>query len=177
MATYATLGGKNLLDPGVLMGHAQRLDTPKDFWKRANSYRNPLGPAAGTAWVLMVREDLDQLDKNGKHDLVFIDGKDILTIQELSMVKATGMNLALKDDKNAAYLVGLQDKRRLLAMSSINSQYNVRIPAPSATSGTGLYYTASLDSGSLWTWQTMLTDIWSNLPSGIRGTAPTLPYR
>jgi hypothetical protein len=176
MPTFPTLSDKNLLDPGVLAGQASQMRTPLDSWKRANSYRCPLGPEPGQAWVLLVREVLNELDKDAYHTLKWIDGRDTLTVGNLSIVKASSMTMAISGDKDAAYLVLLADKRRQMAMSSINTQYNVRIPAPSATAGAGLYYTASLDTGSIWTWQTLVDDIWTNLPSGIRGTAPTLPY-
>ena len=173
MPTVATLSGKQLLHPGELRSHTR---IPLDFWQRANSYWCPLGAEPGVAWVLLQRNDLDDLAKNSFHSLVFRHDDSRVTIGNLSIVKSTTMSLSLTDDPAAAMLVKLEDKRRQMAMSNIDKQYNVRIPAPSTTSGSGLYYTASLNGGSPWTWQEMVDDIWGTFPTSIRGTAPTLPY-
>jgi hypothetical protein len=151
--------------------------TPVDFWQRANSYTCPLGAEPGSAWLLMLRNDLDKLDGNTSHQLKWVDGNRTLTIASLLIVKSSVMNLALAGDKAASCLVEFQDERRILKrFSSINSQYNVRIPAPSTTTGAGLYYTDSIDTSVVWTWQTMLDDIWESLPGASVGDGPALPY-
>lgn len=165
-----------VLHPGELADSTLFLNTPFDFFERANSYTCPLGPKPGSAWILMLRVVQDRLDVNAFHELRWADGTNLLTIPSLSIVKSTTMNIARAGDADAARLVEFRDKRHQLGMfSSIDAQYNVRIPAPSTTSGTGLYYTDSLNSGSTWTWQTLVTNVWASLPS-TAGTAPTLPY-
>lgn len=165
-----------VLHPGELADSTLFLNTPFDFFERANSYTCPLGPKPGSAWILMLRVVQDRLDVNAFHELRWADGKNLLTIPSLSIVKSSTMNMARRGDGDAARLVEFRDKRHQLGMfSSIDAQYNVRIPAPSTTSGTGLYYTDSLNSGSTWTWQTLVTNVWAALPS-TAGTAPTLPY-
>ncbi len=177
MAIVPTIGGRSCLHPGEAFRAAQDNATPFDFWQRANSYSCPLGAEPGSAWLLMLRNDLDKLDGNTSHQLKWVDGKRTLTIASLVIVKSSVMNLALAGDKKAACLVEFQDERRILKkFSSINSQYNVRIPAPSTTSGAGLYYTDSIDTSVVWTWQTMLDDIWENLPGAAVGSGPALPY-
>ena len=179
MATNVQLSIDGLipvLHPGFSFKQAIREETPRDFWSRANSLSCPIGPDPGTAWFLIERRQLNLLDTNVMHSVEWNDGVNKFeTSATLVMVRAITMNRALAGDKNAARLVEFKDKRLLMKASSINSQYNVRVPAPSATSGATQYYPESLDTGSLWTWQTMLNDIWDNLPS-IAGTAPTLPY-
>ena len=175
MAIVPTIGGRQCLHPGEAFRAAQDNATPFDFWQRANSYTCPLGAEPGSAWLLMLRNDLDKLDGNASHELKWVDGKRTLTIPSLAIVKSSTMNLALAANKKAARLVEFQDRRRVLKLfSSINEQYNVRIPAPSTTAGAGLYYTDSINTSVVWTWQTMLDDIWGNLPGA--DTAPTLPY-
>ena len=117
------------------------------------------------------------LSKTTAHSLVFSDGSTTLTTAGLYLDRSHVLNRALRTDNNALRLVRAVDKRVLLQLSSIAKQYNVRIPAPSTTTGSGLYYDASLDSGSTaWTWQTMLDDIWDKLPTAFAGaTGPTLP--
>lgn len=176
MARYATFGGQPLIDPGSLAAKESRRGTPMEFWQRANSYTCPVGPQCGEAWLLLLRRDLDKLQANQWHSLQWVDGDQTLTIPNLIISKSYTQVLALPGEAKAARLVVALDKRRVMQMACVDRQYNVRIPAPSATSGTGLYYTDSLDVGSLWTWQTLLDDIWSTFPSNVRGTAPTLPY-
>ena len=205
MAIVPTIGGRQCLHPGEAFRAAQDNATPFDFWQRANSYTCPLGAEPGSAWLLMLRNDLDKLDGNASHELKWVDGNRTLTIASLLLVKSSVMNLALAGDKKAACLVEFQDERRILKkFSSINAQYNVRIPAPSTTSGVGLYYTDSTDTAAaftgqlgvtlsvlgkslaltfdesdaraVWTWQTMLDDIWENLPGASVGDGPLLPY-
>ena len=176
MPRTLTIGGSNVLEPGALVIHARENATPLDAWQRANSYTCPRGPEPGVAWLVMLRSDLDALGKNSFHQLIWDDGTTKLTIPSLAIVRSYSLNIAKAGATDAARLVEFVDKRRQLKLSSTNTQYNVRIPAPSATSGATLYYTDSRDGGlSRWSWQTMLDDIWGDLPS-TAGTAPTLPY-
>lgn len=164
MAIFPTIGGKRTLHPGEALQWAQEHRTPVDFWQRANSYSCKTGPEPGVAWLLMRRSELDQLDPAAFHELKWVDGKRTLRIPSLLIVKSYTVNLALAGDKNAARLVEFRDRRHLFRMSSINKQYNVRIPAPSTTSGTGLYYPESLLGGALWEWQDILDDLFDQLP-------------
>lgn len=175
MAQIIYIDEKRCLDPGELKISADRNQTPLDFWARANSYTCPLGPDPGSAWAILSRLDANTLARDSFHSMRFEDGLTNETISSLGIVRQFTMNRALAGDEKAAVLIELQDKRRQLRMSDINKQYNVRIPAPSVTSGTSLYYSESRNGGALWTWQTMLNDMWAVLPS-IAGMAPTLPF-
>lgn len=175
MAQLIFIDEKRCQDPGELKISANENQTPLDFWSRANGYTCPLGPDPGSAWVILTRADANTLAHDSFHTMRFEDGLTKNTISSLGIVRQFTMNRALAGDEKAAVLIELQDKRRQLRMSDINKQYNIRIPAPSVTSGTSLYYTESRNGGALWTWQTMLDDIWAALPS-IAGTAPTLPF-
>ncbi len=175
MAQIIYIDGKRCQDPGELKISADENQTPLDFWSRANSYTCPLGPDPGSAWAILTRADANTLAHDSFHSMRFEDGLTNETISSLGIVRQFAMNRALAGDEKATVLIELQDKRRQLRMSDINVQYNVRIPAPSVTAGTSLYYTESRNGGALWTWQTMLDDIWGALPS-IAGTAPTLPF-
>lgn len=137
---------------------------------RANSYWCPVGPLPGRAWVLLSRKDVDAVKDQATHTLKFGD----TSFGPLYWVKATRLFMGGEGATAAAYLVELADRRFTFERSSIAAQYNVRHHAPPATSGVNRYMETSLDSSALWTWQTMLADMWSNLPGG--GTAPTLPY-
>lgn len=174
-AITLTIGGRSVVHPGTVFDHGVEQLTPLEFWGRANSYSCPRGAQPGTAWLMLLRSDLDELDKDTFHTLRWQDGTRLLSIPSLSIVSSWVVNRAVAGDKKAVHVVELQDRRRQLAMSVLNDQYNVRIPAPSTTSGAAIYYAESLNVSVAWTWQTMLDDIWGNLPT-IAGTAPTLPY-
>ncbi len=180
---YATFGGKKLLDPMQQRKNADRFGTPNDFWGKATSYRCPLGPDPGVGWVLMLRRDLDDLDLNAYHALVWNhEGGSTTVASKLMIVRASSMLLALAGTGEVTYLVELQDKRRVLVSRSGGSGpgYNVRIPAPPATDegDATLFYTESINGSELWTWQTMLDNIWAKGPASASGgdAAPTLPY-
>lgn len=172
---YATLSGKKLLDPLPELQGARANRTPTDFWLKANAFTCPIGKEPGRAYVLLTRRDLIALDRNALHSLVWTDAGATTTFVNLVIVRADCMNLLHASDPKACYLVELADCRQQLKLSCINAQYNIRIPAPPAASGTSLYYPDALNGGSLWTWQTMISDIWGELPA-IAGAAPTLPY-
>ncbi len=171
-----TLGGKKLLDPSGLVSYSSEWGTPRDWMGKANSYECPIGSDAGEGWALITREELDKLDIDASHKMKFDDGKTSAEIQALYIVRAHAVTLIFDSDKKAAYLVELADKRRIAEMSHVNAQYNVRMPAPSTTSGAGLYYVDSLDSGpTIWTWETLFQDLWDT-HLGSMGAAPSLPY-
>lgn len=175
MSDRLTLGGLTCYDPRRAAEAAARLGTPVDFLGKASAFTLPLGRDPGRGAVLMVRSDLDSLDQDTFQQLVWTSDFDTLTIQSLIITRAIILNKALTSDPNALFMVELADKRHVFPFSSIDSQYNVRMPAPSALSGPNLYYPESLNSGALWTWDTMVGDIWGELPDDA-GAAPSLPY-
>jgi len=170
-----TVGGQQCLDPAEQRKNALELGTPMDFWQVASSYNCPRGFEPGVAYVLMLKVQLDKLGENSTHSVKFICDNKSLTVKNMRIHKGSCMGLrASLADNNVPYLVELRDVREVLKLSTIASAYNVRLGAPSTTSGNSLYYPESLNSGSAWTWQTMFTNIWASLPS-VAGTAPTLP--
>jgi len=173
---FPTLGGKSVIDPRDLFAYTDRWGAPNDYIGRANSFSNPIGKEAGVGWFLMQRRDADAIaDTPTSVSLSWKSKNTTLTVPSLVFVRATAMSLATESDNQAAMLVEVRDKRVLLAMSDSNSQYNVRKPNPHGTSTAEEYYTASLNGGSLWTWQQMLNDLWGDLP-GTAGTSPSLPF-
>lgn len=180
---YPTIDGKNCLDPGTLAEQIDEHNLPNDFWYRANSYECPRGPDPGRAWFLITRKDLDAIDKNLFVPAIFRSNQGNVTIAKLLFFKATCMSAGISPtDQAAAYLAEFVDPRHVLAMSTIGSgtagagQYNCRLGAVEGATSTDLYFSESLNSGSLWTWAGLIADLWAKLPSGPAGSAPTLPY-
>lgn len=154
---------------------ARRLSAP--WANRANSYRCQSGPAPGRGWLLMLRRNLDALDKDGLHTLTFDDGVGVgrqAEIQDLVFIRARNVSPGFPADPDAAYLVEVADARYLAQnvffANPINKQYNVRAPSAGQT-----YYTDSLNAGVAWTWQTMLDNLWAAVNVPQLGTSPVLP--
>lgn len=150
---------------------------PKRYPKAAelaNSYRNPRGPEPGRAYCLMLWGYLRQFTVDTSFTLEFSYGE-TASVGGLRMLRADRLLPGGSADDNALYLVELEDVRGLWKrFTSLNRQYNVRKPVATYTSTTATeFYDATLNAGSLWTWQTMLNDMWQFLPGG--GTMPTLP--
>lgn len=185
MSNFITIGGYPVYLAERLAADGGNL--PQDFVGLANSFCAQSGMEPGEGWFLMLRKDLDSIKGTSSSSgldsfqkLVWKSDYDTLSVPKLLFHKAVCMSGSQNEtDPNAIYLTRWVDKRHLLAMSGTKEshyQYNCRCPAPPATSGAKLYYDATLTSGSVWTWQTMLDDLWGLLPSGIRGSSPSLPY-
>lgn len=166
-----TLGGKPCLDPFTALAEASRLGIPVDSWiDRANSFTCPLGPAPGRGWVLMLSKDVDSLNREDFLELVFATTDSQAVLKGLVFVKAIAIFPRTEFDGDSIFLVELADRRLLCQMTYMNDQYNVLSPNPDDD-----FHEWSLDGGtSEWTWQTIIDDIWINLP--VMGlVAPTLP--
>lgn len=177
MATdrYVKVGGKSCLHPLPLYQSLEAAGLPTPFWGLASSIHCPVGMEPGSAWFLLSRTDGQALSKNSFQSIAWTDGGTTTTFQKYCLHR--GILMGLDGDGTAPYLVELRDKRQVLKFASINKEYNIRRTTRQGDSGTtDLFYTNSLNSGSPWTWQGMFNDIWGNLPSAIRGTAPTLAY-
>lgn len=175
---YLTIGEQQVLNPAWQYEAAQRLGTPLDFHRRANSYTCPLGQEPGSAWLLMNRLSFEYLDVNAWHELHWRSEDDELIIPKLVMVRATCMSQ--DGDSKAAYLVEFRDKRHVLKMSAVNARYNLRLPLHEVV-GANVFYPETMDEDEsdekiAWTWQRILEDLWFYLPEDLRGDAPELPY-
>ena len=175
---FPLLDNKRLLDPRELIQTSSEHNSPDTFWGRANGYTCPRGKMPGSAWLLILGRDLKDLDPNDFHSLKWIDntfGGNDIEIKNLAIVRSWCMNFSLPAADDAAHLVELQDVRRILFRSSIDEQYNVRVPTPPQPNvPANRYYPESLDAGNLWTWQRLLDNVWSNL-GPLAGLPPLLP--
>lgn len=147
---------------------------------RANSFLNPLGEAPARGWICMLRADLNALDLNALHSLLMVDeGGRQIELRNLVFVQARKILPGKSSDTNAAYLVEIADSRWRVCNPyysiPLNKQYNTRAPGWGGAAGASIYYADSLNTGSAWTWQTLLNDIWSLMATQL-GTAPTLPF-
>jgi len=163
------------LHPDALIETTVASEWPQHYWRRANSYTCQRGFAPGVAYLLMAKRDVDAIDKNAAHTITFSAGAEYVRLVKMYFVKATCMSGLISE--TSPYLVELRDCRVLCEMTSYNKRINVRqslAPIGSETTP-DLYYSESLNSGALWTWNTLVANIWTTMPSGVTATAPTFP--
>lgn len=147
----------------------------------ANGYWCPLGPEPGVAHVLMKRGDLETLSLNSKLTLRINDSKSV-SFPGLWYINAVAVSSGPALNASRVYLVKLADSRYMLKKfgGTLNKGYNVHgyVSLRDLTDTTTDLlpedcYSESLNSGALWTWATMLENIWNLLPNA--GTFPGLP--
>lgn len=139
---------------------------PAEF-ERAGVFMLPVGPAPAHGWLLMLKENVDQLNLNGLHSLVMTDtaGRRV----ELHRLVVTSVeNLTGGTSPTACYMLEVADARWLCRNPrftvSINKQYNVRAPGYTKhTTAANRYYASSLNAGALWTWSTLIGDVWATM--------------
>jgi hypothetical protein len=142
----------------------------------ANSIHVPTGRWASRGWVLVDRKGYSKLNLYSTSHI--LDIGDTVVLQNLSIVQAQCVTRGLSSDPNAIYLVELTDDRGILLNDwfqfPLTTAYNIWAPAYPGT-----YYSWSTNSGSPWTWGTMLQDMWNKmntLDSGnVLGPWPGLP--
>ena len=154
-----TLGGKAVIDAGQLRREFIRnQENPSRFFGKANKYTTHRGFPTGEGWVLLVKKDLDELDVNTTHSLLFQSGSSsaTFTVRIAYFQAITGSSNVTPE---TVYIVRLLDSRSVAKNSAINSSYNLL----GIDSVAGSYLTTSKNSGSAWTWTTFLNDLWTNI--------------
>lgn len=162
--------GRVAYDPRTLRDSCLRAtpQLPIDlFWGVTNRFEVPLGEKPGTGKILLAQDDLSAIDLTTWHDLRWWDqyGNEH-TLQKITLVKAECVSPGLEGGALNVFVCDLADRRFHLARGAvINKGYNVSTP-----DGTG-YLAETLNSGSAWTWQEIVQDLFTILALG---TAPTL---
>lgn len=142
----------------------------------ANSLYQPTGRWPARGWILLRRGDYNQITNFYRTDFQleiddFTNGGLIFT--DLAIVQARCVTRGIASDPNAIYLVEFTDNTGILwnpwVKFPTNSQYNVRAPAYPE-----MQYSASLNGGALWTWDTMIRDLWDQMSTQL-GAYPGLP--
>lgn len=163
-------------------GNAIAID---DHFGLANSYRNTIGREPGEAWVLLRSTDVDTIAASSNPVTIRVSVKGAGGLFGLSTIQFNSMYLDWADSihpysastrSSAIYLCRFVDARQRLKLSAINAQFNMLMRSPTASSvaSANAYYTESLNSGSLYTWQTLFDTIWAAIPTG-GALSPTLP--
>lgn len=166
-----------LCDPAPARGGRVRFSRDAlPLLDRVNTFYTPSGRWPFRGWVLLERYRYDQLDRFSTDLRLDIGGAVLL--KNLSVVQARCVTRGLAADPNALYLVELTDDRGVLHnewfQAPITAAYNIRAPAYPQT-----FHPSSMNSGTTWTWATMLRDMWTQLAAlgsgGILNVWPGLP--
>jgi len=170
--TFIELAGKPCLDPKSLAEQAVKNGLPVDHWHGLpNSFYSALGRNPGYAYLLLDKASLDSLNLKTGLTLKFSWAEEgnaatTVNIYGLRLLRATALYAGGGEaDDTTPFLCLFVDARAEQIFSTINDQYNVRCPTHPTTADA--YYHDTLNSGSKWTWQTLLNDIWSNLPTSV----------
>lgn len=169
-----SFGGHLCLDAADLKRACDDLGLPTaEFWGRANSFSNVLGGMPGRGWILLTRKALDDLEVGGTTDtfqeLIISDAeRETAYPKVLFTGEAVCITPGGEGDPAAAYCVEIADKRWLHweRGEPLFQAFNCRWDAD------GEYVTATLNSGTAYTWAQLLAAIW---PAEL-GTQPTLPF-
>ena len=145
---------------------------------RANSLYAPAGRWPARGWILVAQHDYSRIDTwSTSLQLEIGDSRqpdNVGALKGLAVVQAQCVTRGLATDPNALYLVELTDARGVLANRWFSlpttSQYNLRAPAYP-----GEFHTGSLNGGVVWTWETMIRDLWQQMGARL-GAWPGLPY-
>ncbi len=130
----------------------------------ANGLICPGGPAPSRGYILMLRRDIDNLNKNAAQSLYVNDGNgNWITFQGLYWINGRNISPGSTNDPTAVYLCEIADSRWLCQNPTykvpINAQYNVRAPGYG-----GAYYQGTMQyvgtlSGVLATGSSVVTGI------------------
>lgn len=181
---YTTYAGKKCMDPVAVRRFIAQQGLPElPELAETNGYRCPRGAKHGLAHVLLSKQDLTSLGAYASGDLVFRHGDTSLTIKGLRAIDSRCVTNAADSFDTPAYLVTLADARYFLNMDGYAKSYNVRTAHPTSQWAAGTpaatqFDVASLNGGSVWTWATLIADLYNSALFGLPGigVAPTLPY-
>ena len=152
-----TLGGRPIISVrAALRSLAKNGFDDSVIRGKANSFRCPIGEEPGRGWFLMVRSDVDAIYYESADDIVnavLTAGNETVRLNRLLLVNAFRLTPGTSHDPAALYLVEVADKRAAAAMSIINRRYNLR-------GASGSLETETLNGGIVWTWDTLIEDIW-----------------
>lgn len=157
------------------------IPTPATF-ARANSVLMTLGPQYGRGWLLMLRRDLDRLDKEALHSLTVTDpnGKGSMTVDGWLMLFSRRLFPGKDNDPDSLHLLEIADGRWRaggnpgLYAHAVNKQFNIHGPDCGLPDTDEDYYDDTLNASTRWTWAGMVNYLWTQLAKQL-GPYPGLP--
>lgn len=159
------------LDPRRLYNACRRFGWPTDhWWGKANSFSSPLGGASGRGWLLVLRDDLNNVDRDAYLPLRFAENDDrYVEIHQVLFVRAVRVSGGKVEDPNAAFCVEVADCRHLGKFTYADRNYMLRVDGDDLP-------TLDDNGDEIETedsWTTLFTHLWSRCP--FLGAWPGLP--
>ena len=178
-----TFGGKQVyqvnhtLDLMGVREHARIDRFSRQTWvARCNRFLNPLGQSPCAGYLLMMRKDMEALETSASHTLR-IEQPGLPTIECKRLLITHGQAVFnANDSRDMMYVVEIADRRWYGASGYYNLDFvSTAVDMFNIPAGVypGDYYDDSTNSGTPYTWQEMLDEVW---PAWLSTTAPTLPY-
>lgn len=175
--TYGSFGGEPIVSAeSALQTFAENGWSAATFAGRANSWTTAIGQDPGVGYILMARDRIDALDTAAAHTLVLGSGSsdESIEINGLYIRFANKISPSASLSAQSLYLVELTDTRYHLARKPVNKRYNCRYLRRT----TDIYVTETTNSGTPWTWEGVLQDLWAENIAALIGayeTQPTTP--
>jgi hypothetical protein len=169
----ATLfAGRPCIDPTILYKDCVDRGLPVRMWHgKANLFRCPNGRGPGRGQILLTQEDIEAIDRSKSHTLTFLDDRGHETLlKSITLTRAACIAPGAADLLGNVYLCDLEDRRRDLARIPIDRAFNVR-----KSDGSG-YLTSTLNSGTAWTWQQVVQNLFTLLGLGTAATLSPVPH-
>lgn len=147
--------------------------SPARWHGKANSFVLPRNSATGIGWFLLPKSEYDKLDTGVATHAVRFVGPGTVTVSKLTIIDAVALTSDSTLATNTVMLVRVEDLRYLAKQATVAKNYNIRTPTNDPTNNeyaygdNTAYYAASLNSGSAWTWATLVADLWALLPSAV----------
>lgn len=164
------------LRPDTIYRQAVERGFPVSHWHgKPNGFRLPTGKEPGMGYILLPYSDIIKLNLSNLHTLQFTYDITTIGIERLTVVSAEALYPTQTVTNTTPFLVTLADTRLFLKRTSINTGYNVLIQPGDETAPivASSYVSNTLNSGSPWTWQEVVEDIWSLFPAATAGLLDT----
>lgn len=158
------IDGKKPLNPAVLAASSIAAHWPMEWYGKVNSVACPRGRRWGEAHFVVSQSTLDELSIDAAIDITCEHELGTTTWAGYYVIRSETIT---GDPDNSAHWITLADRRWLLERSAANVRYNLRQNKTD-------YVTITTNSGTPYTWQEVLDDLWALLP-GVAGAAPSLP--
>ena len=168
---YLSLGGRRLqvFDVDEIAALYSREGRSLDALSQANSFILPSGAVHGRGWVVLRKSDVEAAIAYGgstfQISLGFSDQFGTFQIQKLGIASATALTGTTTKTDEALYLVHLVDARAVAHYSAIDKAYNVRSYRILQAGNAPDYYEPTLNGGAVWSWQEIIDDLWTILPT------------
>lgn len=158
------LDGHAVLSPVPIAEVAREQGWPMPWWGKVNSVACPRGRQYGEAHFLVSQDTLDDLTLSAAMDITCEHENGTTTWAGYYVTRTQAVS---RDTDKPAHWITLADRRWLFEKVACQKRYNLR-------TGDSSWVTSSLNSGTPYTWQEVIDDLWALLPAAVAMAVPSL---